>query len=260
MGLKIDLSGKTALVCGASRGIGAAAAQLLADQGATVYALARSENDLTKVVSALPGKGHKAIVLDVTDLSGLEARLRELTVSGPIEILVNNSGGPPGGPIANATASEFNVAFSQHLIVNSMLAQNLLPGMRERGYGRIINVISTSVKQPIPGLGVSNTVRAAVASWAKTLSLEVAAFGVTVNSVLPGYTKTARLEALLKNAAAKRGVAEETIAAEWRAQTPAGRFADATEVASVIAFLASPAASYVNGVALAVDGGRTGSL
>lgn len=259
---KLDLAGRTALVCGASQGIGAATAGLLAAQGARVIALARSQEALRSVVEGLPGEGHQILVCDVTDRALLKEKISTeiQAAGGAIEILVNNSGGPKGGPILEANEEEFAHAFSQHLLVNQLLAQLLVPGMKVRGYGRILNVISTSVKIPIPGLGVSNTVRWAVASWAKTLALEVAPYGITVNSVLPGYTRTQRLAALIKANADKRGVSEAVVTEEWIGATPARRFGEAEEVAAAIAFLASPAAAFITGVALPVDGGRTGSL
>ena len=179
---------------------------------------------------------------------------------GAIEILVNNSSGPKGGAILDASLDEFARAFHQHVLTNQLLAQTLIPGMKKRGYGRIVNVISTSVRVPIPGLGVSNTIRAATASWAKTLTNEVAPFAITVNSVLPGYTNTDRLASLLKSGAERAGLSEEQVAEEWKASTPLRRFAEPEEIAAAIAFLASPAAGYITGTALPVDGGRIGAI
>jgi 3-oxoacyl-[acyl-carrier protein] reductase len=184
----------------------------------------------------------------------------QLAASAPVHILINNTGGPPGGPANAAAATEFENAFRQHLLGGHALLQALLPGMRASGYGRIVNVISTSVKEPIAGLGVSNTVRAAVAGWAKTLSGELAADGITVNSVLPGYTRTSRLDGLLAAKAAAGRQSEDEIAQDLIATIPARRFGQASEVAAVIAFLCTPAAAYVNGVSIAVDGGRTRAL
>jgi len=256
-GLNLSLMGKRALVCGASEGIGRAAAVTLADQGASVLAVARSEEKLKRLMDELPGKDHRFLALDLNSHSDLQDRVQDEVVKrGEIEILINNSAGPKGGPIADARGEEFVRAFHQHLLTNQLLTQVLLPGMKARGYGRVINVISTSVRAPIPGLGVSNTIRAAVAAWAKTLSLEVGAFGVTVNSVLPGYTRTGRLESLLEAAASRTGKTANEVAEEWKATIPARRFGEPEEVAAAIAFFASPAAGYVNGQVLAVDGGR----
>ena len=170
--------------------------------------------------------------------------------------MINNSGGPKGGPILNANISEFIEGFERHLICNHILAKTLIKGMKDFNYGRIINIISTSVKEPIQGLGVSNTIRGAVASWAKTLSFEVAKDGITVNNILPGTTNTARLHSLFAELASKRGVKPKDIEEEWQSEIPAGRIAEPEEIAFVIAFLASPAASYINGINLPVDGGR----
>jgi 3-oxoacyl-[acyl-carrier protein] reductase len=177
-----------------------------------------------------------------------------------VHILINNTGGPPAGTAQTATIEAFETAFRQHLLANQTLLQALLPAMRATGYGRIVNVISTSVKEPIAGLGVSNTIRAAVASWAKTLASELAADGITVNNVLPGYTHTQRLDSLLATRATATGRSVEDIADGILADVPAGRFGEATEIAAVIAFLCTPAAAYVNGVSIAVDGGRTRAL
>ncbi len=256
-----DLSGRTALVCGASKGIGAASARALATLGCAVVGLARSEDRLAAVVEDLPGEGHGRLVADLGDKASIEAAVaRLLDERGRVEILINNCGGPPGGPITAAADDEFTSALRHHLLAAVRLSRLLLPGMREVGYGRILNVISTSVKVPIPGLGVSNTTRAAVANWAKTLSREVAKDGITVNNVLPGFTDTERLRSIFRSRAEKQGKPVEEVAAAARAGVPAGRFAEAREVAAAVAFLASPAASYINGINLPVDGGRTGCL
>jgi 3-oxoacyl-[acyl-carrier protein] reductase len=256
--MRVDLAGKRALVCGASQGIGAAAARALAAAGARVALLARSADALAAVRAELPGSGHVTLAADLGDTVALGQRVDALVRDfGPIEILVCNGGGPKGGPVAQAASEEFTTAFAAHVLANATLARAVLPGMRAAGYGRIVNVISTSVKAPIPGLGVSNTIRAAVASWAKTLSLEVAAHGVTVNNVLPGYTRTQRLAALLDAAAKRTGESVATVEQTWRDAVPAKRFAEPEEVAAAIVFLASPLAGYVNGINLPVDGGRT---
>lgn len=253
-----SLRGKTALVCGASTGIGEACARVFAHLGARVIAVARNESRLKEVLASLEGSGHSYLALDLNDHASLQAKVAEaLRRSGVIEILVNNSSGPKGGPTLDASSDEFAKTFHQHLLTNQLLAQLLVPSMKEIGYGRVINIISTSVKAPIPGLAVSNTVRAAVASWGKGLSLEVASDGITVNSVLPGYTRTGRLTSLLKATAERTGRTEDEIARDWKNSIPAGRFGEPREIAAVVAFLASPAAGYLNGVAMQVDGGRT---
>ena len=194
------------------------------------------------------------------DTAALQTQAADIVAKAPVHILINNTGGPPGGPIQNAKPAEFENAFRQQLLAGQVLLQAVLPGMRASGYGRVVNVISTSVKEPIAGLGVSNTVRAAVAAWAKTLAGELAADGITVNSVLPGYTRTQRLDGLLAAQAKSSGRSEHDVATSMLATVPARRFGEASEVAAVIAFLCTPAAAYVNGVSIAVDGGRTRSL
>jgi 3-oxoacyl-[acyl-carrier protein] reductase len=261
--MQLDLSGRLALVCGASKGIGRATAIELAELGANVVLLARSADALKATVNELPkrpGQQHDWRSVDMLDIDGLRATAEAIAASRPVHILINNTGGPPGGPACTAEAGAFETAFRQHLLAGQSLVQALLPGMRASRYGRIVNVISTSVKEPIAGLGVSNTVRAAVAGWAKTLSGELAADGITVNNVLPGYTRTDRLDSLLAAQAAASSSSEEDIARGMLATVPARRFGEASEIAAVIAFLCTPAAAYVNGVSIAVDGGRTRAL
>ncbi|MGY6587156.1 MAG: SDR family oxidoreductase [Wenzhouxiangella sp.] len=257
--MNTDLQGRQALVCGASRGIGQASAGLLASMGATVTVVARSEDRLKGVCAELPrnhGQEHQYIAADFSKPYEVREQFRDRLAARPVQILINNSGGPPPGPIANAEGEAFLDGMRAHLLCNQYLAQAALPGMRLGNYGRIINIISTSVYEPIPGLGVSNTVRAAVAAWAKTLSVELAPEGFTVNNVLPGFTATDRLDSLIRGRAEKAGQSETEIAEGMRATVPMARFASAEEVANAIAFLASPAASYITGVSLAVDGGR----
>jgi 3-oxoacyl-[acyl-carrier protein] reductase len=258
------LDGKHALVCGSSQGIGRAAAEVLARQGATVTLAARDEAALRTVVFGLDrtaGQRHHVVVADFTDPLAVRQRVAaHVAAAAPVDILVNNTGGPKSGPILEAKPEEFTTAFAMHVVCNHLLVQALAPTMKERRWGRIINIISTSVREPIPGLGVSNTTRWAVASWAKTLSRELAPFGITVNNVLPGYTDTARLRALFESRAKREGQTPEQIAAATMAAVPAGRFATPDEIAAAVAFLASAEASYVNGVSLAVDGGRLGAM
>ncbi len=266
--MDLSLTGKRALVCGSTQGIGLATAHQLASLGASVTLFARSEDRLRDALAALPAsetqahaQTHSWLAADFSNPDSVrDAITRHLDSAAPYHILVNNTGGPPGGPIADASPEAFLAAFNQHLVNNQILAQALLPGFRSAGYGRIINIISTSVKAPIPGLGVSNTIRGAVASWAKTLAGELAKDNITVNNVLPGFTDTARLESLFRAKADKTGQTYEQVRAAAIAGIPAGRLGLPEEVASAIAFLASPAASYITGVNIPVDGGRTQSL
>jgi 3-oxoacyl-[acyl-carrier protein] reductase len=261
--MDLDLSGKHALVCGASEGIGRATAHELALLGADVTVLARRPEVLREVAAALPCSGaqqHGWIAADVAQTDALRAQVEALAAGKPVHILVNNTGGPPGGPAHSTDIAAFLDAFNKHLIANQTIVQALLPGMRAANWGRIVNVISTSVKEPIAGLGVSNTIRGAVASWAKTLSRELAPFGITVNNVLPGYTETGRITQIVHDRALASGQSEDAIVDGMRRTVPTGRFAQPGEIGGVIAFLCSPAAAYVNGVSLAVDGGRMQSI
>lgn len=258
-----SLVGKRAIVCGSTQGMGRATALELASLGASVTLIARNPESLQQTVKELDAgakQQHGFIAVDFSRPEELRRKLDGIDRHGPVHILVNNSGGPKGGPIVDAQLHEFVSTFSQHLLCNHILAQAVLPGMKSAKYGRIVNIISTSVKQPIAGLGVSNTVRGAVASWSKTLAAEVAAFGITVNNVLPGMTKTNRLDYVIRARAERAGRTIEDITREMIAEIPAGRYAEPREVAAVIAFLCTPAASYVNGVNLQVDGGRTTAL
>lgn len=261
--MQLSLLHKNALVGGASAGIGRAAAIELAALGANVTLLARTENSLLDAVSLLDtaqGQQHHYIVADFTDPDTLLQKVRHLLEKRPIHILVNNTGGPPGGAITEADPAAFLSAYNNHLICNQLLAQAVLPGMKTSGYGRIINIISTSVKEPLENLGVSNTTRWAVASWAKTWAGEVGPFGITVNNVLPGFTRTGRLEEIIEKRAAASGNSREQIETQFKANVPLRRFAEPEEVAAAVAFLASPAAAYISGINLPVDGGRTKSL
>jgi len=261
--MNLDLKGKNALICGSTQGIGKASAIEIAKLGANIILLARDENKLKEVVKELDTtkkQEHDYIVADYSKPDELKKKVEAYTKKNIIHILLNNTGGPPGGPILDAKTEEFTQAFSNHLICNHILAQAVVTGMKKEKYGRIINIISTSVKQPIKGLGVSNTTRWAVAGWAKTLAGELAPFGITVNNILPGATNTERLKSLQEIRAKKAGISFSEEQKEWLKEIPMGRFADASEIANAVAFLSSPAASYINGINLPVDGGRTGSL
>lgn len=262
--MNLDLSQRTALVCGASQGIGLAAAIELANLNANIVLVARNQPRLETALSQLPNNGaqtHSFLVADFAEPDQLKTVIDDWMGQGnAADILINNTGGPPGGLAIDAATDEFLSAFKLHLICNQILVQAVTPGMKEQSFGRIINVISTSVKQPLNSLGVSNTIRGAVANWAKTLANELGPFGITVNNVLPGATNTVRLESILQSRADKTGKSYDEVADAMRATIPANRFAEAAELGSAIAFLASPAASYINGVNLPVDGGRTKCL
>lgn len=261
--MNLDLTGKNALVCGSSKGIGKAAAVEIALLGANVTLVARSAEVLEQLVGELDnskGQQHGFLIADFSDSEDLQQKIGALTSTKTIHVLINNTGGPPSGPIIDASPAAFQQAFHNHLICNHILVQACAPGMRDAGYGRVINVISTSVKSPLNNLGVSNTVRAAVANWAKTMANELGPWGITVNNLLPGYTETGRLFSLLDNWADKRGISKEEMAVQMKKNVPLGRFGAPSEVGGVIAFLASPAAAYVSGTNITVDGGRTSVL
>jgi 3-oxoacyl-[acyl-carrier protein] reductase len=262
--MNLSLKGKTAIVCGSTQGIGKATAIELATLGANIVLVARNETSLIDTIGFLDnsqGQTHDFFTADFTNPSSLQESLQLFLSKNPtVHILVNNTGGPAGGPAHIAGIDAFRAAFEMHLVCNQILVQNVMDSMIKSGYGRIINVISTSVKQPLENLGVSNTIRGAVANWAKTLANELGQFGITVNNVLPGATSTQRLESIIINKSSKLGVDPSEISKEMLSEIPAGRFGHPEEIASAIAFLASPAAAYINGINLPVDGGRTKSL
>ena len=259
-----SLAGLNALICGSTSGIGLATAQEFAESGANVTLFARDQEKLKNSLLSLQtsdDQKHQYLVGDFNDPENIQEIVKSNITTGiNYHILINNSGGPKGGPIVDANVAEFIEGFDRHLICNHILVQALLPGMKDYNYGRIINIISTSVKEPIPGLGVSNTIRGAVASWAKTLSIEVIQGGITVNNILPGFTDTDRLSSLIQEKSKSQGKSENDIALDMKKQVPLGRFGLPQETAKAIAFLASPAAGYINGVSLAVDGGRLNSI
>ena len=262
--MDLNLQGKRALVCGSSQGIGKACAIELANLGASITLFARNINSLEKVQAELntqDGQKHQLLIADFSQPELVKQIITEhIKINSPYEILINNTGGPAPGPASSSESNAFIDAFNLHLINNHHLVQALLSGMKEKKYGRIINVISTSVKQPIPGLGVSNTIRGAVASWSKTLANELGPFGITVNNVLPGATATARLDAIIEGKAKKQNISIEQATANEKSQIPMRRFASPAEFAAATAFLASPAAGYITGINLPVDGGRTTCL
>jgi 3-oxoacyl-[acyl-carrier protein] reductase len=263
--LNSSLKNKTAVVCGSTQGIGKAIAISLADLGANVVLVARNESKLAMIQEQLSlpyeNQKHEYLCADFTKPDELKEKLTSfLSLKDQIHILINNTGGPAPGLAIDSSVSSFYQAFEQHLICNQILAQAVAPLMKKANYGRIVNIISTSVKQPLAGLGVSNTIRGAVANWSKTLAGELASFGITVNNVLPGATETERLAAIIENKAKKSGNSLEEVANLMKSKIPAARFGQPQEIASAVAFLCSPKASYINGINLPVDGGRTACL
>lgn len=260
----IDLSGKSAIVCGSTQGIGKAIALQFAASGASVTLIARNEEALRNILKELPAtkkQNHNFIVADFSQPEILQEKIKNFASENPpVHILVNNTGGPKSGEAYKAPLNEFEEAFKSHLICNQIMVQALGEGMKKEKYGRIINIISTSVKQPIKNLGVSNTIRGAVANWSKTLSLELAPFGITVNNILPGATKTQRLTGIFEAKSKASGISFEEIEKSALGEIPAGRFGEAEELAFAAAFLASPLAGYINGINLPVDGGRLNTL
>ena len=257
--MNLSLTGRRAIVCGSTSGIGRACAQLLAERGASVVLAARDEEKLISTVNSLDGDGHSYICADFNEPDNLRLKTIEyINKTGVIHILMNNSGGPPGGPLIEANTDEFEIAFKRHVISSHILTQAVVPGMKEEGYGRIINIISTSVNQVIPGLGVSNTIRGAVAQWVKTLAIELGPYGITANNVLPGYIETDRLKNLLEKSAKNKNVTYDQMVTETEKKTALGRIGLPTEVASAVAFIASEAGGYISGTNFSVDGGRFG--
>lgn len=262
--MNIDLKNKKAIVCGSTQGIGKAVAVELANLGANVTLVARNEAALKQTKAELNTSGgqlHSYLCVDFSEPDKLKDLMDAfMQRNNPVHILVNNTGGPPSGPIINAKNEEFISAFTNHLLCNHIMTQACIDGMKNSGYGRIINIISTSVKAPLPNLGVSNTIRAAVANWSKTMANELGKFNITVNNVLPGATNTQRLKTIITNKATKNHLEINAVESEMLHEIPMGRFAEAQEIANAVAFLASPAASYITGINLPVDGGRTPSL
>jgi 3-oxoacyl-[acyl-carrier protein] reductase len=261
--MNLSLEGKNAIICGSSQGIGSAIAEELALMGANCILLARNEDNLKNVISHLDTslrQMHRYFAIDFNDEAALRTLIQTIVTEGTVHVLVNNSGGPTAGPIVHATEEQFLQAFHQHIITSHILVKAVIEGMKKEGFGRIINIISTSVRIPLANLGVSNTIRGAMASWAKTMANELGQFGITVNNVLPGFTTTSRLDALIQANAQRAGVSTAEIEKGMIEEVPANRFGEPKEIAAMAAFLASPAAAYVNGTSIPVDGGRTGSI
>jgi 3-oxoacyl-[acyl-carrier protein] reductase len=260
--MNLELNNKYALVCGSTAGIGKATAMALAEEGVIVTLIARNEDKLKVTLAELPQqRNHDYIVANFSNPTELKSKVEAyIKANHGFHILVNNTGGPAGGPVFSAEVDEFENAFTHHLKCNHVLAQAVVPFMKAEKFGRIVNVISTSVKQPLDGLGVSNTIRGAVANWSKTLANELGQFGITVNNVLPGATGTERLTEIIKNKSAKTGITEDEASNAMKNAVPAKRFAKPEELAAAITFLASGPAAYINGINLPVDGGRTKSL
>jgi 3-oxoacyl-[acyl-carrier protein] reductase len=259
--MNLDLKNKNAIVCGSTQGIGEASAIELAKLGANITLIARNESKLSETLNKLDksmGQNHTFVCIDFSNTEKLRSQVDLL--KGNYHILINNTGGPAGGLVMDAETKSFEDAFKMHLINNQIFVQKVVVGMKKECFGRIINILSTSVKAPIPALGVSNTIRAAVANWAKTLSIELGPHGITVNNVLPGFTNTNRLKSIISNRSKKQGKSEGEISDIMKSSVPADRFGEANEVANAIAFLCTHAASYINGINMPVDGGRTQSL
>ena len=258
--MNLGLRNKKAIVCGSTQGIGKSIAEELALQGVSITLIARNQNALQEVISLLDvslGQKHDFLCVDFS-ANNFSEKINSLTQD--YDILVNNTGGPASGPITDAQPVDFENAFKMHLLNNQILVKKVVEGMKKNSFGRIINIISTSVKAPIPGLGVSNTIRAAVANWAKTLSLELGIYGITVNNVLPGFTNTNRLNSLINKKAEVQGKSVDEVASQMKKSVPMNRFGNSNEVANAVVFLSSIKASYINGINLPVDGGRTASL
>ena len=262
--MDINLTDKTALVCGGSQGLGLATAKELALLGATIILASRNADKLKAAVQQLDnsaGQLHSYLVLDLSAPQEAKIIMETWLLKGStIHILINNAGGPPAGSIIRTDVVELKKAFNTHLLGSHVLARLILPGMRQAGYGRIINILSTAVKQPINGLGISNSIRAALANWAKTLANEIGYGGITVNNVLPGYINTNRLDYLFNQQADDQGISKLEILTRTLSSIPAKRLGEPGEFGAIVAFLCTPAAAYINGINLPVDGGRTGNL
>jgi 3-oxoacyl-[acyl-carrier protein] reductase len=264
--MEISLSGKRAFIGGSSQGIGFAMAERMAACGASVTLTSRDEAKLKEAVAQLPkrkGQKHDYCVIDFGDLKKLEkvlVKYQAKTIENPVSILVLNSGGPAPATAFHATPPQYQAYFNASIMANQMLVQAFVPNMRERQFGRIITVLSSVVKQPKLDLGISNTIRAGIANWAKALSIELGGDGITVNNILPGFIQTARLNQLIDTRSQQTGLSKEKVMSSMAASIPAGRIGAPEDLGNVAAFLASDLAAYVNGVNVPVDGGLLGTL
>jgi len=261
--MKIDLSGRAALVCGSSDGLGLAIAEGLAGTGCNLVLAARTAAKLDAAAEGLSAAGIEVLTVptDLTSVEQIDALCAAaLDRFGTVDILVNNAGGPPGGTFDELDEAAWRRAVDLTLMSAVEVTRRLLPAMRAQKWGRVINVTSTSVKQPVNGLILSNSIRLAVVGWAKTLANEVGPDQVTVNNVCPGYTTTARLDELADNVARRQGITPEKVYQNWAALVPLQRLATPEEFANVVVFLASEQAAYVHGATVAVDGGRNQSV
>lgn len=261
--MNLSLDGKNAVICGSTQGIGLAIAEELALLGANCTLMARNEEVLKEVIHTLDTalrQEHNYLVADFSKPQEVREAIEGHVKKHAVHILINNTGGPPAGSIIDANEEDFSRAFNQHLICNHILTKAVIPSMKKEGYGRIVNIISTSVKIPLKNLGVSNTIRGSVASWAKTMANELGQFNITVNNLLPGSITTQRLASVIEATAKKGNVLIDVVEKNMKEEIPLKRFGEPSEIAAVAAFLASPAGSYVSGVSIPVDGGRTGSI
>ncbi len=263
--MDFGLKGKTAVVCGASAGLGLAAAEALAAEGAHCVLVARREDRLADICTGLKGRFGVEATYCATDLASPEGVARAVEFveaeSGRADILVTNAGGPPAGGFEESVSEEkLRLGWELTFMSAVRMIRGLLPGMRRRKWGRIVAITSLSVHEPVAGLALSNAYRPGLTGLLKTLSTEVAAEGITVNSVCPGYTRTDRLEELARAASGREGKPWESYMEAWARATPAGRVGDPSELAAAVAFLCSQQAAYITGVALPVDGGRVHHL
>ncbi len=261
--MNLDLKNKTAIVCGATQGIGFGIAKELAKEGVNLILIARNKKKLVSCINSLTNpENHSFICVDFSKPKKLELELiKYFKKENPsVHILINNTGGPKSGLMTNVKLEEFTNSFNMHVLCNQILTNLVVPSMKKLGYGRIINIISTSVKIPIPNLGVSNTIRGAVANWSKTMANELGEFQITVNNILPGYTNTGRLRSLFETMATAQKKPIKEIKKNIINNVPLKRLGEVDDIANIVTFLASKKASYINGVNIPVDGGRTGSL